>query len=86
MKDPDLADRLRERGRALTPEEKRAIVERLLIAWLSRPEERLGQFIIDCVALGPREKSDWTMESYAHKIFDIEDRALAELCESRVRR
>ena len=32
-------------GRAETTEEKRALVERLYVAWLKCPELRLGQFL-----------------------------------------
>jgi hypothetical protein len=32
-------------GRAHTPEQKRAIIERLYIVWLQVPELRLGQLI-----------------------------------------
>ena len=32
-------------GRALTPEAKRAVVERILRAWLAKPDLRLGQLL-----------------------------------------
>lgn len=32
-------------GRAMTPEQKRAAVERLLAAWEARPDLRLGQLV-----------------------------------------
>jgi hypothetical protein len=32
-------------GRAVTPEAKRAIIERLLAAWLASPHLRLGQLL-----------------------------------------
>ncbi len=34
-------------GRAVTPEEKRRLVDRLLLAWLANPELRLGQLVVD---------------------------------------
>lgn len=36
-------------NRALTPEQKREVVERLLRAWLERPSERLGQLIVNAL-------------------------------------
>jgi hypothetical protein len=33
-------------GRAITDEQKRAVVERLLAAWQRRPELRLGQLLV----------------------------------------
>lgn len=33
-------------GRALTPEQKRDAVERLLVAWEARPDLRLGQLLV----------------------------------------
>lgn len=41
---------LRTKGRAVTPEDKRIIVERLLAAWSASPDERLGQFIVNATA------------------------------------
>lgn len=38
-------------GRADTPDKKRAIIGRVLAAWLARPELRLGQ-LIDCAQTG----------------------------------
>lgn len=53
------------KGRALTPEQKRAIVERLLAAWLKMPEQRLGQLILNPF-------------NYAPFVSQIEDEYLAE--------
>jgi hypothetical protein len=58
--------------RAMTPEQKRAVVERLLTAWSKYPELRLGQ-LIDC-ALGDRT------------LFHVEDLGIAELVEQFVRK
>jgi hypothetical protein len=37
-------------GRAVTDEQKRAVVERLLAAWMRMPHLRLGQFVCACSA------------------------------------
>lgn len=34
-------------GRALTAEQKRTVIERLLAAWERMPEQRLAQFILN---------------------------------------
>lgn len=39
-------------GRAQTPGEKRAVVERLYAAWLAAPELRLGQLITNALLPG----------------------------------
>lgn len=55
-------------GRAYTPEEKRAIVERLLALWIEYPSLRLGQLIY--IGTGGRD------------IFSVEDDAfIAEITE-----
>ena len=36
-------------NRALTPDQKREVVERLLRAWLKAPTERLGQLIVNAL-------------------------------------
>jgi len=53
-------------GRAVTPEQKRKAMERVLAAWLLVPELRLGQFI----------------ENATGNPFYVEDDALAEACEA----
>lgn len=57
-------------GRAVTPEAKRAIVERLLAAWLRMPELRFGQML---TAAADRAERD---------TFYIEDEALCEAVEA----
>ena len=57
-------------GRAITPEQKRAIVERLLAAWLRAPELRFGQML---TAAADRAERD---------TFYIEDEALCEAVEA----
>lgn len=49
-------------GRALTPEQKRAIIERLYTAWLKAPTLRLGQLIYASNGL--------------HDLFFVEDETL----------
>ena len=58
-------------GRALTPEAKRAVVERILRAWLAKPDLRLGQMI------------EAARDRYAPltDLFHLEDEALAEAVE-----
>jgi hypothetical protein len=58
-------------GRAETPEQKRAIVERLLAAWLAKPTLRLGQMIDNA---GFRA---------ATALFYVEDEALRRVTASR---
>ncbi len=57
------------KGRATTPEAKRAVIERLLAAWMKQPEWRLGQLIEN--SLGPRGPAT----------FYVEDEDLARYCE-----
>jgi hypothetical protein len=65
-------------GRALTPEQKRAIIERVLVAWEASPQLRLGQLISNSIAIetGHAEAADRVMHLYY-----VEDEALAELLE-----
>ena len=42
--------------RALTPEQKRALLDQLLAAWLEAPNLRLGQLIVN--AVGGRHLAD----------------------------
>lgn len=58
------------KGRAETPKEKRAIVERVLRAWEQAPTLRLGQFIDN--ALTTTAGAD---------TFNVEDDAFASRCE-----
>ena len=60
------------KGRADTPEKKRAIIDRLYRAWLSRPHERLGQLIENQIESSPIE------------LFYIEDETLAAAVEKAV--
>jgi hypothetical protein len=54
-------------GRAVTEAEKRRLIKRLLLAWLARPDERLGQMIMNAThgSLAP--------------LFYVEDDVLGEL-------
>ena len=54
-------------GRAETPEQKRAVVERILAAWEKSPTLRLGQLIENARYRVPGPKPD---------LFNIEDEAL----------
>ncbi len=58
--------------RAFEYSQKREILERLLTEWVKRPEERLGQLIVN--ALPARMSSD---------PFYVEDYDLIEMIESR---
>jgi hypothetical protein len=57
-------------GRAPSADEKRAVIERLLAAWLAVPELRLGQLLANAVG---------------HRVFYIEDEGLACEVEAFVR-
>lgn len=63
------------RGRAVTPEAKREIVERIYAVWLRCADWRLGQLLICGLTADAREA-----------LYGIEDAALAALVESRARR
>lgn len=60
-------------GRALTPEQKRAIIERVLAAWEASPQLRLGQLIVNTLGRNP---------AHPVSLFFVEDEALAELMEN----
>lgn len=64
--------------RALTPEQKRLVMERVLAAWCEAPQLRLGQLIQ--VALCPNDKPRSAAEVLA-RLHYIEDTDLAELLE-----
>lgn len=66
MSDEDL----RRRGRALTPEQKRELIERLYAAWCRQPEQRLGQFVSNSLGIA------------GFGFFYAEDSELVEACES----
>ena len=59
--------RLAEKGRAVTPQAKRDVVERLLSMWLGYSEQRLGQLLVNV--------------SGSRDLYYIEDTKLAELVE-----
>lgn len=59
------------KGRAITPEAKRAVVERLLRAWLAAPHLRLGQLLIAACEHRARPVDP----------FHVEDESLAALVE-----
>jgi hypothetical protein len=56
-------------GRALTDEQKREVLDRIYVAWVAMPHQRLGQLIVN--SLG-----DIDVEQYV-----AEDRQLAEAVE-----
>ena len=56
------------KGRASTPEQKRAVIERLYASWVEVPEQRFGQLLSNALL---RSSS-----------FSIEDRALAKAVEN----
>jgi hypothetical protein len=59
--------------RANTPEQKKAVVERLLAAWLKCPDLRLGQLILNACPAG-REPRSWA--------YNVEDFALLDHVEA----
>jgi hypothetical protein len=59
-------------GRALTPEQKRAVIERILHAWEQAPALRLGQLVVNAADRAGRD------------VFYVEDEALADMCERQV--
>jgi hypothetical protein len=63
--------------RSLTPEQKRAIVERVLVAWEKSPQLRLGQMIYS-VSYAALTNAD----NAGRDLFFIEDTDLAELLET----
>ncbi len=60
--------------RAVTPAQKRAIVERILTVWEKTPELRLGQLIVNVM-------NGLDDEHTTRKLFYVEDEALAERLE-----
>lgn len=60
-------------GRALTPEQKRAVVERIFRAWLAAPSLRLGQLLANAWA-----------PSLSGDLFYAEDGPLADAAEALV--
>jgi hypothetical protein len=60
-----------DKGRALSAEAKRAVVERILRAWLTQPHHRLGQLIEN--AMHDR--------GAAGALFYVEDETLATVAE-----
>lgn len=61
------------KGRAETPEQKRAIIERLYAAWLSQPQQRLGQLVLNSIR--------FEVESPETALFYVEDDGLIERVE-----
>ena len=62
-------------GRAATPEEKKAILDRLLTAWLRSPELRLGQLLDNSLDFAPTPHAD---------LFGIEDEPLLAMVEKHI--
>jgi len=57
-------------GRAHTPAQKRAVIERILVVWENNPELRLGQLLINVL-------NGIDGEHTTRRIFYIEDEELA---------
>jgi len=87
-------------ARAHSPEQKRAVIERLYEAWLREPELRFGQLLFN--ALPSESRPEWkevrAMDEAtlyrevfepslaAHPLAQVEDAALADRVEAFVRR
>jgi hypothetical protein len=65
-------------GRAHTPEQKRAIIERVLATWEAHPQQRLGQLIGNVLG---RVVAGQAQEDQIRKLYYIEDQAFAEMLE-----
>lgn len=65
-------------GRALTPEQKRAVIERVLARWERTPQLRLGQLVSNTIA---RETGYAETADQVRKLFNVEDEELASLLE-----
>ena len=63
-------------GRALTPELKRVIVDRVLVAWEAQPQLRLGQLIVNTIH---RITGGATKEEQVQRLYYLEDATLADL-------
>lgn len=61
------------KDRALTPEQKREVLNRIYAAWVSAPHQRLGQLLSNSVHM--HRDSDGT------SLFYVEDRTLASWAE-----
>ncbi len=61
-------------GRAITPEQKRAVVERVLVSWERRPDLRLGQLLVTA--------HNASVSTGAVAMFYAEDEALALAAEA----
>jgi hypothetical protein len=72
-------ENLRRLGRAITHEEKKAIVQRLLMMWTASPNQRLGQFIFNAMCMSGTSRTP--SETFATDMFYIEDSRLAEIFE-----
>ncbi len=60
-------------GRAVTPGQKRAVIERLYAAWLHQPQQRLGQLLQNAIH-HPLRSTDSSM-------FNVEDMDLVSKVE-----
>lgn len=67
--------------RALTSEQKRIVVERILVAWESWPELRLGQLLFNALAsMVHDDASDGpSNENMLLQLFNIEDMELSSI-------
>lgn len=66
--------------RAMTDEQKRQVMERILAAWIKSPKQRLGQIIMNAVQVG--SPAWWT----SHDLFACEDETIADVIEAFVAR
>ena len=44
------------KDRALTPDQKKAVTDALIAAWLKHPDMRLGQLLTNALSVGPPAK------------------------------
>lgn len=68
------------KGRALTPEDKRIVMDRFLVAWLRAPQQRLGQLVDNAVAR-QRRAEEPLQRPNGPDLFYIEDERLVEMVE-----
>ncbi len=66
-------------GRALTPDQKRAIIERVLIAWERSPQLRLGQLVSNAIAI---ETAHAEAADRVRRLYYVEDEALVDMLET----
>lgn len=73
--------------RAVTPAQKRRMIDLLLGLWLERPTERLGQFLLNSIPAGvPRNgtSADEILAEIERKLYNAEDFELIRLVTERL--